>query len=177
MKGRGPLICAMLPLLSLVVALIMADRANAKPHVDKHEILRSIDQVGAVATVEGLWATGAWDVMSDHIGDGEAEWIALAPKLAPGTDGAAAEGLGIALATALPKNPIAVLSATDPKDGFVFGISRVCSIPFLEPSKAFVKRYRAQTLASVSSVHSPRLAKARHACLVVLRQPRAANPF
>jgi hypothetical protein len=154
--------------LALIVALAANSGAFAKPRADRRDILQSIETLGAKAAVEKLWDTGVWDVMADHIWAGEAEWISLAPKLAPGTDGAAAEGLGIALAAALPKDPVAVLRVIDPHDGYVIGASRVCGVPFLEPSAAFVKRYRARALSAVAVVRDPSLAAVQHACLAAL---------
>jgi hypothetical protein len=94
----------------------------------------------------------------------------LAPRLAPGTDAESSEDMGIVLARALPRNPSAVLGALDLRDGPVLGPSRVCGVPFIEPSPAFVHSYTTRALAAVSGVRAPRLDDARKACLSALRR-------
>jgi hypothetical protein len=110
----------------------------------------------------------AVDRLFERIGTGRADWVALAPKLADGADGADAEGLGIALAYALPRNPAAALKVVDPVEGdsHILAISRVCGIPFIDDAP---KNYKAKALHAVSVVTTanPQI-KAR--CLDALRR-------
>jgi hypothetical protein len=158
--------------LACVALTLLAGQAVAKSALSPEAIIAEINRNGATATVRRLWGTAdasAWNAVADHIMRGEAAWIALVPKLAAGADAATAEDLGIDLAYALPKNPLAVLRAIDPADGFVIGASRVCSVPFIEPSARFQRRYKARAIAAVSRVKDPKLSKVQRDCLSVLR--------
>ena len=86
----------------------------------------SIKREGAKATIADLAKADQWDAVSDRMDSGSADWIALAPLLASGSDAGSAEDLGISLAFSLPKNPNAVLAALDPANGPVIGADRVC---------------------------------------------------
>jgi len=159
-------------MLVCTAATLLAGGAFAKSALNPDAIVAEIDRHGATATVLRLWGTTdatTWNTVANHIVRGEAAWIALVPKLAPGADGAAAEDLGIDLAYALPKNPVGVLRAIDPQDGFVIGVRRVCSVPFIEPSARFRRLYKARAIAAVSRVKDPRLSKVKHDCLSGLR--------
>ena len=102
------------------------------------------------------------------MGDGGSQWVALAPGLAPGADAGSAEGLGISLALALPKNPRAVLAAIDPANGHVLGAGRVCGMPFIEDTVKDRPAYRRRALRAVRGVSDRSLANARAACLSAL---------
>ena len=117
---------------ALTALLLVAGTARAAVPPPPATIAASIRAHGAAATVAGLLKADQWESVAGKIGSGDARWIALAPPLVPGADGAVAEGLGISLAYALPKNPRAVLAALDPKDGPVIGADQVCSVPFIE---------------------------------------------
>ena len=99
------------------------------------------------------------------MGTGDARWIALAPKLAPGSDAGSAEDLGISLAFSLPRNPRAVLAALDPADGHVLGAGRVCGMPFIEDTVKDRPAYKRHAIHAVKTVTDPRLSKVRLACL------------
>ena len=129
----------------------------------------SIHQHGAEATIAALAKANQWDAVADRIGGGDARWIALAPKLAPGSDAGSAEDLGIALAFSLPKNPHAVLAALDPNNGHIFGASRVCGMPFIEDTVKDRPAYKRRALREVEKVVTPSLAKARATCLSELK--------
>lgn len=109
-----------------------------------------------------------WSRTMDQILNGRLAYIALAPKLAPGTDAASAEDLGIALAHALPVAPAAVLRVIDRRDGPVLGVSRVCGVPFTEPSTRDVSGYLAAAQSAVGQVNTPRLRRVKAACLAQL---------
>lgn len=123
---------------------------------------------GARDTVRRLWDSRQYEDVLARIGNGADAWVALAPKLAPGTDAASAEGLTIALATALPRNPASVLRATDASDGPT-GTKRVCSAPFIEPTAAEIASYTAVAQAALTTVTESDLVSSREACAAALR--------
>ncbi len=144
-------------------------------HPTATRVETSIRQHGAAATIARLWGKGGWpsqwDWVIDRMGDGNAGWIALAPKLAPGSDAGSSEDLGIALAFALPKNPRAVLAALDLGNGIVLGADRVCGAPFIEDTVKDIPAYRRRAIRAVKAVSNPHLKMAKTACLTALRAP------
>jgi len=142
-----------------------------------------IDSKGAREVVDRLWdspqdANGEndWSRVTEQMWKGRAAYIALAPKLAPGTDPGAAEDLGISLAHALPLAPTTVLRAIDPKDGPVLNVSRVCSVPFIEDTVKDIPGYVRAAQSSVSKVTSPELQAIRAACLKQLNAAAKPSP-
>ena len=131
-----------------------------------------IETMGAHDAVVYLDKVDELDYMLDQIGRGKSEWIALATRIAPGTDASASEGLGISLARALPRNPSAVLRVVDlaDEDG-VLGVSRVCGVPFIEVTRAYNAAYERRAIPAVSRVLDPALAAARAKCLARLKSP------
>ncbi|APA86497.1 hypothetical protein BJG93_14665 [Paraburkholderia sprentiae WSM5005] len=153
-----------------LVLLILAFASGAVSAVQSDtpaEVSAAIGRQGANVFFRSL-DEAAVDRLFDRIGAGRADWVALAPKLAEGADGANAEGLGIALAYALPRNPAAVLKVVDPVEGdsHILAISRVCGIPFIEDAP---KNYKTKALRAVSAVTTVnRQIKTR--CLDALRK-------
>lgn len=157
---------------ALTLALSMpAATAAAAPPPTTAALAARLDRAGATATVRELNDEDRFDAVLDRIGQGSADWIALAPRLAPGTDAAAAEGLGIALAHALPLNPVAVLRATGVDDDGAVGIKRVCSIPFIETSPSYNGAYARRALAALSAVRETALLSKRDECRRLLQAP------
>jgi hypothetical protein len=115
-----------------------------------------------------------WSRLVEQMWNGHAAYIALAPKLAPGTDAGTAEDLGIALAHALPLVPSAVLSAIDPNNGPVLGVRRVCGVPFIEGTVKDIPGYIRAAQSSAGKVTSPQLQAVKAACLKQLNE--AAKP-
>lgn len=132
------------------------------------EITDGIAKSGAKATVKKLYDTDRWGAVESHIAAGEPEWIALAAKLAPGSDASTAEGLGISLAYALPKKPSAVLQIVSLNANDVLGVDKVCGLPFIEPAADEIAAYKRQAPAAVRAVADPKLEKAKAACLAQL---------
>ena len=130
-------------LLASMVALLPTAGQEAALTPSPPAIRDQIRHAGPKATVTRLDSDGNMDRVLDAIGTGNPQWIALTPLLAPGTDGADGEGLGIGLATALPINPSAVLRVAEPGNG-VLGLLRVCGVPFIETTpesnETYVKR-------------------------------------
>ena len=103
-----------------------------------------------------------------HLERGETDWIALAPKLAAGTDAGTSEGLSTALAYALPLQPVAVLAVLSKRSG-PLDAERVCSIPFIEDSVKDIKSYQRRAIQAVSEVRDTGLQQVREICLQALR--------
>src|SRR5689334_574509 len=97
------------PMLPLLLTAAFASAAAAPTPTS---VLRMIDARGARRTVRALDRDGEHTrvgAVLDRIASGDRRWLALVPRLAPGTDAGTAEGLRIAVAQALPRNPRAVL--------------------------------------------------------------------
>ncbi len=150
---------------ALIFALALAAPALAAPLSPK-AIAADIKAHGADAVVTRLFTSGDYDRVLDHIDKGEAEWLALAPKLAPGTDAGTAEALVIALAFALPRNPRSVLALTTGENAFP--VEDVCGAPFIEGTIGDVGDYVKKAKAAVARVSDVKLAKAKAACLAQL---------
>ncbi|MDR5881515.1 hypothetical protein [Caballeronia sp. LZ032] len=135
---------------SLACALLASACASAQVTPDAARIAGEIETQGARPAVASLDRDGQFDAVLESIATGNAAWVELAPRLAQGTDASASIGLTIALATALPKNPAAVLRVLD--DGPVLGTSAVCGAPFIEPSPGEVKAYLDRTIPAVTDV-------------------------
>ncbi len=153
-------------LSAIVFAVVAIASASAAP-LSPEAIAHDIDLHGARAVVQRLWRNGDYERLMDRIDAGDARFIALAPKLAPGTDAGTAEELPIALAFALPRNPRAVLAVLGPNR---FPVADVCSAPFIEDTVKDIPAYIRRAQRAVSAVDDPKLATVRDACLVQLAQ-------
>jgi len=148
--------------------LIAAAGATAQS-MTAGSIAAEIGSEGARPVVQRLWNSGEFGRVLDAIATGDSEWIALSPELASGADGAAGEGLGIALARALPKNPAAVLSALDAELPAI-SIARVCGLPFVEGSIQDIESYRREAEAALEQVRGAALQDRKADCLADLRR-------
>jgi len=159
-----------------VLALMLAVGARAAPLPSAAALSREIDTTGAKAVVVRLYNTTSdangesdWDRLIDRIWDGDETYIALAPRLAPGSDAWASESLPIGLAHALTIAPTAVLR-TLPADGGLRGTLGVCTIPFIEDTVKDIPAYVRDTEAALGRVTAPDLQSIKSACLVNLRK-------
>lgn len=155
--NRGYRMAAVLSLLAV----------GAGPALTPASVERSIRIKGPRRTIDDLVRRDLWETVTNHMDTGSPAWIALVPKLAPGSDAGSAEDLGLSLAFALPRNPAAVLAAIDPVDGAILGVRRVCNRPFIEDTEP--RGYKARTLAALGGIHDGHLERRRVACLRVLR--------
>jgi hypothetical protein len=135
---------------SVSLALLASACMSAQVAPDPARIAGEIETQGARPAVASLDRDGQFDAVLDSIATGDAALVELAPRLAQGTDAGTSIGLTIALATALPKNPAAVLRVLD--DGPVLGTAAVCGVPFIEPEPEEVKAYLERTIPAVSDV-------------------------
>ena len=155
-------------MLAFIVCQLIATAAWARS-LSPTDVEQRINQYGAAQAVRELDSNGDYDVILNQIQNGSGQWIGIAPQLALGADAGAAEDLGIALAFALPKNPEAVLSIIDVRDGPVLGVHRVCGVPFIEGSVSDVHPYITRSLTAVNRVRRPELARVKQMCLDALR--------
>jgi len=154
----------------VAVGIVAWAVAGAAPPVapDPLQLARDIGNEGPAAVVERLWRTGTYQEVLQQMASGSKQWVALAPQLAQGADAAAAEGLGIALAEALPRNPASVLAVLDPARP-ALSPARICGVPFIEGTTVDIPAYVRDSTAAVSAVTDDRLQAAKVACLAALR--------
>jgi hypothetical protein len=138
-------------------------------------IKAQIETHGARYAVQTLFDQHRYDEAMAHIDSGHADWIALAPKLAPGTDAGTSLELTLSLAYGLIKNPTAVLSVLDPS---VKNLSpeRVCGVLFIEPSDQEVVTYIRQAQSALRRIADSRLAEQKSECLAALKQAATTTP-
>ena len=159
-------------LRTLVLAgILTAIPAISAAKTGPTEIGARIDKDGAAATVSGLTAKHKWHRVLAHIGTGKPDWLALAPRLAAGTDASQSLGLTIALADALPRNAAGVLALAATAKG-PLAIDRVCTAPYIEPIASDLAYYRTRARRAVEGLSAPPLQAAKRACLAALH-PRA----
>jgi hypothetical protein len=135
------------------------------------QIDAALTRFGAHATVNALFDQRRWDFVSDRIGAGEAPYVALAARLAPGADAGTADDLPIALAFALPRNAPAVLAALAAPGGGL-DVAEVCDAPFIEDTVSDIPAWRRRAAAAVRRVADPRLGSVKAACLAALDSER-----
>lgn len=128
-----------------------------------------IQTKGAATTIRYLQDRDQWEAVLAQISNGGREWIAVAARLAPGSDGSSAEELGIVLAKALPRNPLAVLQVLDTNDDGVIGINSVCDVPFIETTRSFNAAYLRRAIPAVRRIQDPGLVTKRDRCLARLK--------
>jgi len=154
------------PAVAAALGLGSAALAASPPSPDR--IAADIQVQGAEAVVQRLFKHGDYDRVLGRIDSGASDWVALAPKLAPGTDAGTAEALPIALAFALPKNPAAVLAVLDPQSE-ILAPDSVCGVPFIEDTVKDIPGYIKRARAAVSKVADPGLQAMKTACLAALK--------
>jgi hypothetical protein len=167
-----PATMCLVRLIMLLLVCRVSGAAAEGSGMTAAEISAEIDAKGATAVIDRLsnahvdaMGQNDWSRILDQIWNGRLAYIALAPKLARGTDGKPAEDLGIALARALPGAPEAVLRVIDRHNGPALSVSRVCGAPFIEASTKDPSAYLRAARSAVDDVDTPRLQHVRAACL------------
>jgi len=110
---------------------------------------------GAVNVVDELskgdWDNPVWVNILDNIASGDEEWIKASTCIGKNS-GYSNVNVGIDInivwAEALPKNPQAILALD------ISGVStrRACSLPFIEPERAWAAQYVKDTLAALEAI-------------------------
>jgi hypothetical protein len=158
--------------LNMMIAFLAAAVFAGQPpdSITSVAVGRMIDRRGAKRTVEKLTNIrpggsrsdfGAFDQVLDGIASGDARWLALVSRLAPGTDAGTAESLRIVVAEALPRNPAAVLGLIEKDPSW----RDACGYPMIEPTRQEARAYFKAAIPAVKSVHDPALQAARRVCL------------
>jgi hypothetical protein len=155
--------------LAAAAAILVLGCTPAPPALTPDRLRSDINAEGAVPVVQRLWTSGEYGHVLDQIAAGQQAWIAISPALASGADAAASEGLGIALAHALPRNPAAVLSVLDSQRRSL-SPDRVCGLPFIEGDISDISAYRRDATAAVTKVTDAGLGVRRAACLAALQR-------
>ena len=160
-----------IPLTLLLHAVTVAAESN----LSASKISAEIDAMGAKAVINRLshanvnaMGQSDWSRTMDEIWNGRPAFIALAPKLAAGADGAPADDLGIALARALPAAPASVLRVIDRRDGAILGVSRICGAPFIDTPGKAASGYLDSAQSALDDVDTPGLQRVKAACLARL---------
>ena len=157
--------------VTVLCSVVASTYASSEDMPDAGQIAREIDMNGARKTVMSLDSKGQFEAVLTRIASGDPAWVSLARSLAQGTDASDSTGLIIALATALPKNPVAVLRTLD--DGPPLTASAVCGAPFIEPAEGDVKAYLAQATPAVAGVDAAADLSQRTLCLSSLARVKA----
>jgi len=153
-------------LLFLLSAALLAGAPLER--ITPSNVARMLDRLGPRQTVDKLAGTGAdfgeYEKVLDGISSGDARWLALVPRLQPGTDAGTSESLRIAVAEALPRNPSAVLRLIEHNPRW----REVCTYPMVEPTPKEARTYFKAAVPAVKAVKSPQLQRAKLMCLVDL---------
>lgn len=139
---------------------------------DPSHVKSDLQHLPAKKVISNLKKRGEFELILKRIDEGDAQWIALAPSLYKGTDAGDSEDIEIALATALPKNALAVLSALNGNTAISEGqprIDKVCGVPFIEPTDRFIQKYLKESTAALKAVSDEKLLPLAKKCLGYLK--------
>ncbi len=161
--------CSVSRLLGIGLSLARSGSAVAAAAPSVAKLNEEIRSAGPKQTIAALARSGQWDAVVDRIGGGSTAWVSLAARLAPGGDAGSAEDIGIGLATALPKNPGAVLSVIGTGSQASLSVQRVCGVPFIEMPGPEVAAYRRRAAGALRANSSSALRQRRDDCLAALK--------
>jgi hypothetical protein len=157
--------CLLLLAISGCLLVVYAQPMTLTPE----SVLKEIEMKGAGAVVAELWDTenaADWERLLDKIGTGADAWLKVARKIKPGTDAAATEGLRVSLAVALTHNPEGVLRMV-PETA---PLEAVCSIPFIESTKARDMMHIRNVRLALKRVTSRDLQEKRANCRTLINE-------
>lgn len=101
--------------------------------------------------------------VANGIATGDSAWLEVAGKIVPAS--AAAEAtMTIALASALPRAPTAVLRLVSAK----YPLEEVCGIPFLKADSSAVRSYHDMAVAALGGVRDSSLTPTSAKCRIAL---------
>jgi hypothetical protein len=129
---------------------------------------------GPRPAMQKLVAGGDWPRVLGAIRNGAADWIALSPELARGSDAQHGAELTAALAAALPRAPSDVLAVADPRRSPVLGIQAICGAPDGSHSPAAKAQYLAEAREALELL--PDVAAIGRAKTVCLKELALAAP-
>ena len=147
---------------------MLASEGTAPATLTGVALNEEINREGAAAVLRRLFATlETEEALLKGIGTGGADWLLVAERLRPASDGAASLGLTFAVQDALPKNPGGVLQLVQ---RHAFSVEDACggygSGQIEDERPAGVIRSLVQTrVEAVHALRSRELAVERKACL------------
>lgn len=156
--------------VGIALLLVLACREAAfTPHGLADVVLAEIRVTGGGTVVRRIDSDPEFGrSVMDGIASGDSVWLEVARNLRPAS--AAAEAtLVIALASALPHNPAAVLSILPGR----LRTEDVCGIPFLRADSLAVTTYYDRAVAGLGQVRDSSLASGRDRCREVLDSSKA----
>jgi ribosomal protein S8E len=138
-------------------------------------IIARIDREGAKLVVQQLAANGgqALEHVEDKIETGADEWLDVAVKIEPGTTAASREALPIILSRAMTHNPDRVLRMLND----TFKLEDICTVPFIEPTDAQVRRHVLALRSALRRVTTPDLQEKKKACLLEIAKVSRSRAF
>jgi hypothetical protein len=125
---------------------------------------------GAQTTVLGIANSGAvdqgglWGQVEAGVASGADGWLGLVPALTLGVDAGTAEGLKLAVQSALTVNAPGALKLI----GEARPVTDVCTIGLIEPTPEQLKTAKDAAVKAVTAVKDPALKDAKAACLAEL---------
>jgi hypothetical protein len=140
-------------------AVAFAQTATLTPE----NVLKEIEAKGAKAVMsQWFYANNGrdWERLLDKIDTGADAWLEVARKIRPGTDAGATLGLKVSLAIALTHNPEGVLKMVPD----TFPMEEICTVPFIESSKAKDMAHIRKVRLALKRVTSPDLKEKRDTC-------------
>jgi len=138
-----------------IVAALLPQISYSQDFLTAKEFEDRCFEEGAVNLVNelaiGYWDNPVWVDILENIASGDEDWVRTiyCLKKSPAySNVTVSTDLNIMLATALPKNPKAVLELG------LSGIAtaRACSLPFIEPERAWAAQYVEDTLAALETI-------------------------
>jgi hypothetical protein len=132
------------------------------------EFQRHIDEEGAQQFVRRLIKDidphspeePNYDIVLEHVAEGENGWLHAAAEIAPFTDAAFSQGLRVAIADALVVNPTGVLKMIGTEKHF----DDACGYPFVRQTDTYMQRHKREALTALKRVHQPALADRKEQC-------------
>jgi hypothetical protein len=167
--------------LICTACLAIAEDVRHRERPTAKGVAQLVGEKGSKQAVRSLFSDPlTWNDVLQGIGTGRNEWLALAPMLRPGTDGASAEELAMALQAALPIAPARVLDMTSIQDDVkTFPVRDACGgygfgqIEDTRPKTTILGLIR-QRQGAVTKVTDAALAERRAECLRELGRLEAA---
>lgn len=143
--------------------------------------MTGIKAVGPRAVIERLWNSDEnhpndWDRLIDKIESGEKGWLDVAKALKPASDAGASEDLSGAVAVALLKNPIDVLTMAQQGP---FTVDNVCTCPYVvetpdgqKVADNYLNEAEKALVAMKPPADNPELNTVRRNCLAIIQGMR-----
>ena len=108
--------------------------------------LEMVESKGAKYVVrEELESWEQWYYVMDQVSAGGTDWIKLTRELRSATDAGKSTSLRVAMASALPENPIEILSSVNIR----FMFDDACGFPFIEAEQDYLENHFKSSMAAL----------------------------